>query len=132
MPNLRQQITSYLTKVAVIVMALLLGLFVFFQIRREHETVLRDAKALFFQIEQILKENRQELESVQEQYRESTLHRAETIAEILGNEPETMWDIDELSRIAAMVEVDDGTSTSSPASPRWWRWTRSISSIGTA
>ena len=107
MPNLRQQITSYLTKVAVIVMAVLLGLFVFFQIRSEHETVLRDAKALFFQIEQILKENRQELESVQEQYRESTLHRAETIAEILGNEPETMWDIDELSRIAAMVEVDE-------------------------
>ena len=51
MPNLRQQITSYLTKVAVIVMAVLLGLFVFFQIRSEHETVLRDAKALFFQIE---------------------------------------------------------------------------------
>ena len=107
MPNLRQQITSYLTKVAVIVMALLLGLFVFFQIRREQETIRRDAEELFYQIEQILRENRRELESVQEQYRESTLHRAETIAEILGDKPADKWDVEELRRIAAMVEVDE-------------------------
>ena len=107
MPNLRQQITSYLTKVAVIVMALLLGLFVFFQIRREQETIRRSAEELFYQIEQILRENRRELESVQEQYRESTLHRAETIAEILGDKPADKWGVEELSRIAAMVEVDE-------------------------
>ena len=107
MPNLRQQITSYLTKVAVIVMALLLGLFVFFQIRREQETIRRSAEELFYQIEQILRENRRELESVQEQYRESTLHRAETIAEILGDKPADKWGVEELRRIAAMVEVDE-------------------------
>lgn len=107
MPSLRQQITRFLTKVAVIVMAVLLGLFIFFQVRSEHETIRRDAKALFFQIEQILKENREELESLREEYSESTLHRAETIAEILGERIDAMWDIDELSRIAAMVEVDE-------------------------
>lgn len=107
MPRLRTQITAYLIKVAAVVLALMLGLFVFFQIRGGQEILARDADEMFYQIEQILTENRAELEALRAEYRESTLHRAETIAEILGERPEAMWDIEELSRIAGMVEVDE-------------------------
>lgn len=107
MPKLRKQIAGYLIKVAATVLAVMLGLFVFLQIRGEQEILARNAQEMFYQIEQILDENRAELESLRAQYSESTLHRAETIAEILGERTDTMWDIDELSRIAAMVEVDE-------------------------
>lgn len=107
MPKLRKQITSYLIKIAAMVVILMLGMFVFLQIRGEQEILARDAEEMFYQIGQILDENKAELEALRTQYSESTLHRAETIAEILGDRPEAMWDIDELSRIAAMVEVDE-------------------------
>ena len=107
MPTLRKQIAGYLIKVAAAVLAVMLGLFVFLQIRGEQEILSRDAEQMFYQIGQILEENRAELESLRAQYSESTLHRAETIAEILGEKPEAIWDIEELSRIAAMVEVDE-------------------------
>jgi len=106
-PRLRKQITGYLIKVAAVVLAVMLGLFVFLQIRSEQERLSRDAEQMFYQIGQILDENRAELESLRAEYSESTLHRAETIAEILGDRYDAMWDIDELSRIAKMVEVDE-------------------------
>ena len=107
MPKLRTLIAGYLTKVAAVATVLLLALFVFFQIRGEQEIISRDAKEMFYQIEQILIENRQELDALREEYRQSTLHHAEAIAEILRDRPETMWDMEELQRIAAMEEVDE-------------------------
>ena len=102
MPRLRKQITGYLIKVAAVVLAVMLGLFVFLQIRSEQERLSRDAEQMFYQIGQILDENRAELESLRAEYSETTLHRAETIAEILGDRYDAMWDIDELSRVAHM------------------------------
>ena len=107
MPKMRKQITGYLFKVGAVVTLLLLALFVFFQLRGEQERMRIDAEEMFVQIEQILVENREELETLRAEYKESTLHRAENVAELLQERPEAIYDRKELERIAAMVEVDE-------------------------
>ena len=106
-PRLRKQVTGYLIKVAAVATVLLLALFIFFQSRGEQERLYADAREMFTQIEQILVENRQELEALRAEYKESTLHRAENVAEILREEPEAVNDRQALQRIADMVEVDE-------------------------
>lgn len=71
--------------------------------RRAHETAL----STFAQIEQLLDKNQKELETIREEYRQTCLNNAEVIARIIEDEPDILYDIDELKNLAKKMEVDE-------------------------
>lgn len=55
----------------------------------------------------ILEENQQELIELEEEYRQTCVHNAETVARIIESAPEVLNSVAELKEIASMVEVDE-------------------------
>jgi len=71
--------------------------------KRAHEAALKT----FAQIGQVLDENRRELAEIEDEYRETCLHNAETIARIIEGDPDIMYDVEALKELAEITEVDE-------------------------
>ncbi len=66
-----------------------------------------ESDIIFSQIEQILTENSKDLTEVVKDYRQTSLNNADTVAYIIQNMPSALDSIEELQRIAAMLEIDE-------------------------
>lgn len=93
--------------VTFLLMAVLLVIIFCFQIVNEQRQAYVRANEIFYQIEQVLNENKKELTDVKEDYQETCLHNAEAIAYIIESNPSLLENAEELKKIAAIVEVDE-------------------------
>ena len=107
MKTLKQIINRYLYRTTCILGIVILLVMVFIQIITEHNRAYEDATRTIAQIKSVLKENQNELTDIKEEYRNTCLKNAETVACIIEGNPEVLDDIDELKEIAKMVEVDE-------------------------
>lgn len=107
MLNIRKIITKYLYQVTVIIIALILagsaGAHII-SVQRQQESI---SEVVFSQVEQVLEDNRIELEKLKEEYSASCLNNAEAIAYILSGHPALLNDIDGLKYIAGIIGVDE-------------------------
>lgn len=107
MQTLGKIISRYIYRVTCIFVAVILVIIVYIQIINTQRQAYENADRTFTQIEQLLYRNQEELESIEEAYRETCLRNAEAIAYIIQNDPSVLQDIEELKRIAAFMEVDE-------------------------
>lgn len=107
MRTLRSTINRYILLLAFISVTVMLSIIVFIQLKAEQNLAYERSMATFQQIEQILDENRVELDEIQEEYARTCLNNAETIARIIEGEPELIYDVEELKELAGIVGVDE-------------------------
>ena len=107
--NLRGIIVSYLTRITIVMMVVIFISFAFLQMLSATNQARKDAASIFYQIEQILTKNQDELEELETSYSESCLKNAESIAYILQYNPEILnqKDLVELFKVADFCQVDE-------------------------
>lgn len=107
MQTLRKIISRYLRSVTFVLVVVLLALILCLQIMSEHKQAHQTATQTFHQIEQLLEKNLAELAETKDAYRQTCLHNAEAIAYIIEDNPSVLDSVEELKKIAGMMEVDE-------------------------
>lgn len=67
----------------------------------------KSSKTLFWQMEQILSQNQEELEVVQREFAKNCLRKAKTAAYIIQEDPTILKDLKEMQKIASYLKVDE-------------------------
>ena len=93
--------------VTLLLVVLFLVAILFIQVVNEQRQAYMSAIETFFQIEQVLGENKEELADLKQVYRATCLHNAEAIAYIIKETPSVLDSVEELKKIATMIEVDE-------------------------
>lgn len=107
MRPLKKMISRYMRLITCMLVAIILIIIAYIQITNEHRQAYEDAVRTFQQIKQLLEQNQEELEEVRKEYSETCLHNAEAIAYIIQKNPTVLDNIEELKRIAEVMEVDE-------------------------
>lgn len=107
MQTLRNIISRYMRSVTFVLVIVLLALIMCIQIMSAHRQAYQTATETFYQIEQLLEKNREELAETEEAYRQTCLHNAEAIAYIIEANPSVLDSVTELWQLAGMMEVDE-------------------------
>ena len=107
MQTLRNIISRYMRHGTFLLVALLLIMILCLQFSHEQKLAQETAGETFYQIGQLLERNQQELDETKAAYRQTCLHNAEAIAYIIEDDPSVLDNVEELRRIAEMMEVDE-------------------------
>lgn len=107
MRTLRNIISRYMQIVTLLLVVLFLVVIFYIQVVNEKRQTYMRAIETFFQIEQVLGENKEELADLKQVYRETCLHNAEAIAYIIEEDTSVLDSVEELKKIATMIEVDE-------------------------
>lgn len=105
--KIKKIVSKYMMAITLIIGIIILVLVICFHILAEQKQAKERAQSVFLEIESILNENQKELEEVEEEYSQTCLYNAETIAYIIESDKSLLESIDELERIAEMVQVDE-------------------------
>ncbi len=107
MQTLRNIISHYMRHVTFLLVAFLLAVILYFQFTHEQKLARETAGETFYQIGQLLERNQEELEETKAAYQQTCQHNAEAIAYIIEDNPSVLDSVEELKRIARMMEVDE-------------------------
>lgn len=107
MKKLKTIINGYMYRITSILIVVVLIMLALVQILTEQRRSYEESKRNISQIEILLEENQQELETIQEQYKQTCLYNAELVAKIIEGDPEILEDIEKLRYIAKAVEIDE-------------------------
>lgn len=107
MQTLKNIISRYMRSATLFLVIILLALIIYIQIVNEQNQAYETATQTFFQIEQVLEKNQEELAETRADYRQTCLHNAEAIAYIIENDPSVLNSVEDLKQIAALMEVDE-------------------------
>ena len=107
MRTLKNIISRYMQIVTLLLVVLFLVVIFYIQVVNERRQAYISAIETFFQIEQVLGENKEELADLKQVYQKTCLHNAEAIAYIIEESPAVLDSVEELKKIAAMIEVDE-------------------------
>lgn len=107
MQTLRNIISRYMRSVTFFLVITLLALILYIQIAHERRQAYETATETFYQIEQVLEKNQEELTETRAAYRQTCLHNAEAIAYMIEDNPSVLNSVEELKKIAALMEVDE-------------------------
>ena len=107
MRTLKKIISRYMQIITVILVAVMLMIIVGIQITNEQRRARESATRTFYQMEQVLAQNQQELTELKDEYKQTCLHNAEAIAYMIEEKPEILDRVDELQKIAEFMEVDE-------------------------
>ena len=105
--TLKNIINTYMYKITCIMIIVVLVMLTFVQILSEQRREYEDSVITISQIKMLLEENQQELELIQEEYRQTCLYNAEIVARIVEGDPEVLDDVEELKLIAKSLEIDE-------------------------
>ncbi len=107
MLNIKNVIVKNIRSIILVMVSVILLLSVALQIFSARRAGRNNARQIFSQVEQILKENTKELSETQEEYKTMCLNHTRTAAYILEYNPTARDSVSELKKIAANVEVDE-------------------------
>lgn len=107
MRTLRNIISRYMRIVTLLLAVLFLVVIFYIQVMNEQRQAYMSAIETFFQIEHVLGENKEELADLKQVYQGTCLHNAEAIAYIIEENPAVLDSVEELRKIASMIEVDE-------------------------
>lgn len=105
--TLRQIISQYMRLLTIIMAVVILNVIVYIQVVNEQRQAYENATRTFYQIEQMLDSNREEIEEAVAQYSETCLSNAEAIAYIIQKDPSVLDSVEELKNIARLIGVDE-------------------------
>ncbi len=107
MQTQKKMISRYMYRISCVLVVVILVMLVCIQIITEQRRAYEDADRTFMRIESVLEENQREIETIQEEYKQTCLHNAETVARIIEGDPDVLNSVEELKKIAAFVEIDE-------------------------
>ncbi len=107
MRTLKSIISRYMQIVTLLLVVFFLVAIFYIQVVNERRQAYVSAVETFFQFEQVLGENKEELADLKQVYRETCLHNAEAIAYIIEGNTSVLDSVEELKKIATMIEVDE-------------------------
>jgi len=105
--KIKKIVSKYMIAITLMLVVVILVFVTLSHILTEQRQAKERAQSVFLEVESILKENQKELEEVEKQYSQTCLYNAETIAYIIENENVVLEDVEELKKIAKMVQVDE-------------------------
>lgn len=105
--TLKNIISRYMRSATLFLVIVLLALLIYIQIVNEQGQAHETATQTFFQIEQVLEKNQEELTETRADYRQTCLHNAEAIAYMIENDPSVLTSVAALKEIAVLMEVDE-------------------------
>ena len=104
---MKKMIIGQLSTVVIVVVIITLALNFMLEISTIEQTMDADSADLFWQIEQILTQNSEELIVIQEEHRQQCMNNADAVAYILSYTPSIMDSIEELKKVATLLNVDE-------------------------
>lgn len=104
---MKRMIVKNLATVIIVVMVLSLMLNYGIQFKECRESMIRDSKALFGQVERILQQNEAELEMAKADYAKQCLNSAKAVAFMVNLEPDMVKDVEALEELAEYLQVDE-------------------------
>lgn len=104
---MKKMISRQLLRIIAIVIAFSLILNFVIQLLDIQSAMKKESEIVFAQIEQLLKDNSQDLSQVVDDYRTTCLNNADAVAYIIQNKPSVLNDIAELQSIADFMEIDE-------------------------
>lgn len=107
LPKLKSKIITSIILITTAVMLLEVAVFFWIQINNAERRAHQNADVMFMQIDQILRENEDELKKLNTEYKESCFANADTISYILESNPTVCDDVEELKKITSLVQVDE-------------------------
>ena len=107
MPNIKHIMNKYLYRITFVMVLTILIFASFIMVISEQRQSTVSSKGIFTQVEQLLTENQAELTELKIEYSQACLKNAETIAYIIEQEPSILDSIEELTKIAGFVGVDE-------------------------
>ena len=79
----------------------------YFQVKAARDSMYQNSKLRINQVEEILQQNDADIEALKENLREDYIIRAKAAAYILQNNPQLDQDMEELKKVAALLQVDE-------------------------
>ena len=107
MLHLKRIVLRYLQFYTVIMVAFLLSCALFLRCAIERYQFAENAAELFQEIETLLIDNRADFDAAQKSYEQTCLHNAEILAYLFQCSPSIMDNLEELRRLAELIEVDE-------------------------
>ena len=107
LPKLKSKIITNIILITAAVMLLEVAVFFWIQINNAERRAYQNADVMFTQIDQILRENEEELKRLNTEYRESCFANADTVSYILEADPSAAENMEKLKKIAKLVGVDE-------------------------
>ncbi len=107
MKSLKSIVRRNLWWLVAFTMSLILVLAIGFQILQTQNRARKDAEASFQQVGQIIRKSQEELTTVEQEYRQTCLLNAETIAYIIQQHPGIIGNVEEFRQLAVMMQVDE-------------------------
>lgn len=107
MRTLKNIISRYMGKVTCVLVAVVLIVIVYIQTINLKRQAYENTVGIFGQIQQLLKQNQEELNQVMIQYRGTCLHNAQAVAYMIQNDPSILESVENLKEIAEFMEVDE-------------------------
>lgn len=104
---MKKTITIRLCIVIVVSMAAIAVLSLYLQIKSAKEIMYSNAELRINQVVEILEQNDEEIEKLKENLKEDNFIRAKAAAYIVQNHPEVIGDLEEIRKIAALLQVDE-------------------------
>lgn len=104
---MKRAITIRLCIVIAISMTLTAALSYFLQIKSAREAMNSNAEVRINQVREILEKNDKEIEELKDELKEDYFIRAKAAAYIVQNRPEVVGDLEEIRKIASLLQVDE-------------------------
>ncbi len=107
MPKIKKLINKYLYLITYILSAIIISAVLVIMIINEQRLSIQSSHAVFSQVKQHLETNQAELTEVVNEYAQSCLQNATSIAYIIEQDPSVLDDLAEMKRIARLIGVDE-------------------------
>ena len=107
MQSLKELIQKESKKITLLIIFFLMIIVTFFNCITAKKEANYTAQTTFYHIEQILNENQKDLNKQKKEYRQTCIDNAQAVAYSLQENPDALYNIDELKKIAQYVEVDE-------------------------
>lgn len=107
MQSLKELIQKESKKITLLIIFFLVIIVTFFNCITAKKEANYTAQTTFYHIEQILNENQKYLNKQKKEYRQTCIDNAQAVAYSLQENPDALYNIDELKKIAQYVEVDE-------------------------
>lgn len=107
MQSLKELIQKESKKITLLIIFFLVIIVTFFNCITAKKEANYTAQTNFYHIEQILNENQKDLNKQKKEYRQTCIDNAQAVAYSLQENPDALYNIDELKKIAQYVEVDE-------------------------
>lgn len=107
MQSLKELIQKESKKITLFIIFFLMIIVTFFNCITAKKEANYTAQTTFYHIEQILNENQKDLNKQKKEYRQTCIDNAQAVAYSLQENPDALYNIDELKKMAQYVEVDE-------------------------